>query len=302
MEHPLATFPPRDRDVAVVFQSYALYPHMTVYENIAFPLRMKKQSPIQIGEEVKKVAEFLGLNHTLQRKPKELSGGQRQRVALGRAIIRKPRLFLLDEPLSNLDAQLRTEMRSELKKLHQRLKITMIYVTHDQAEAMTLSDRMAILHEGTLQQCGIPQTIYESPKNLFVAKFIGSPPMNTLQCEWNSTTPGTINLGENVSFSISPLLVDQMNPEKISKKRILLGIRPENITLTPDGLSKGFSGRISVVEPMGSESWIEIIFFHHSLKVKAPPHLQIKPGQTITFNFQEEKIHFFDPDTGLRVA
>lgn len=175
-------FLPSDRDVAMVFQSYALYPHMNVYENIAFPLKKKKTQKETIDSEVKGVASILGLEDMLERRPKELSGGQRQRVALGRAIIRKPKVFLMDEPLSNLDARLRIEMRAELKKLHQELKITTIYVTHDQAEAMSLSDRMAVIHQGEIQQCGTPVDVYLRPSNVFVAGFIGSLPHKFCPC------------------------------------------------------------------------------------------------------------------------
>jgi len=180
---------PKERDVAMVFQSYALYPHMTVYRNIAFPLTMKKMHKKKIDEEVQRVAALLGLEQLLQRKPKELSGGQRQRVALGRAIIRKPKVFLMDEPLSNLDARLRIEMRAELKKLHHELNITTVYVTHDQSEALSLSERIAVLSDGAIQQCGTPQEVYLKPANTFVAGFIGSPPMNFMKATVKQASP-----------------------------------------------------------------------------------------------------------------
>ncbi len=292
---------PKDRDVAVVFQSYALYPHMSVYENIAFPLRMKKQTPSQVDEQVKKVAQLLGLDTVLSRKPKQLSGGQCQRVALGRAIVRKPRLFLLDEPLSNLDAQLRTEMRSELRKLHQSLLTTMIYVTHDQAEAMTLSDRMAILHEGTIQQCGTPQSVYQNPDNLFVAGFIGSPPMNFLKGEWKPSLSNPIRLGENTHFSPSKKTLHRLKSLPHIPSALTIGVRPEHIQISSKNSQTSMMGHVSVLEPMGSENWLELLWGTQRLKTRIPTHLDIHQGDAVYFEFEEDNILFFDQQTGHRL-
>ena len=292
---------PKDRDVAMVFQSYALYPHMSVYENIAFPLRMKKQTPSQVDEQVKKVVQLLGLDTVLSRKPKQLSGGQRQRVALGRAIVRKPRLFLLDEPLSNLDAQLRTEMRSELKKLHQTLLTTMIYVTHDQAEAMTLSDRMAILHEGTIQQCGTPQSVYQNPENLFVAGFIGSPPMNFLKGEWIPSLSDPIRLGENIHFSPSKNTLQRLKSLSHIPSELTIGMRPEHIQVSPKLTQASMMAHVSVLEPMGSENWVELIWGNHHLKARITTNLDIHRGDSVYFEFEEDKLLFFDQQTGHRL-
>jgi multiple sugar transport system ATP-binding protein len=212
---------PKDRDVAMVFQSYALYPHMTVYDNIAFPLRMKKVNKDIMDREVKKVSLLLGLDNLLKRKPRELSGGQRQRVALGRAIIRKPKVFLMDEPLSNLDARLRVEMRAELKKLHNELNITTIYVTHDQAEAMSMSDRIAVLYEGGIQQCGTPREIYLKPENTMVAGFVGSLPINFVPALLKNRAP--------VEVDCNGALISPSTDTSPESDRLILGIRPEDI-------------------------------------------------------------------------
>ncbi len=279
---------PRDRDVAMVFQTYALYPHMTVYENIAFPLRMKGVERSTIEREVKNIAQMLGLSQFLTRYPRELSGGQRQRVALGRAIIRRPRVFLMDEPLSNLDAKLRIEMRSELKKLHQRLKITTIYVTHDQGEAMGLSDRVGVLKEGELQQCGEPEEIYSHPVNTFVAEFIGSPPINLL--------PGKVKGINTIEYSGYVFHV----PIDISQNitHVLIGIRPEDITVSRDSI-EGIKAQVIVVESAGPFYWIDCQWGEKSLKGRSPEPLQ--PGSACKIIFPVEKIILFDAKTGRKI-
>ncbi len=278
-DQPISHLSPKDRDVALVFQSYALYPHMTVYENLAFPLRMKKQPVTEIDRQIQKAAELLGLTSVLSHRPKALSGGQRQRVALGRAMVRQPRVFLLDEPLSNLDAQLRIEMRSELKKLHQSLKVTMIYVTHDQAEAMTLSDRMAVLHKGVIQQCGTPQEIYNQPTNLFVAGFMGNPPMNLLSGNLTVRAPRT----------------------SIPRDRIILGVRPEHIHPSRAKGREAITAQVFLVEPMGSEIWLEVVCDGSRLKVKASADFDVKAGETIYIKIDERKVQVFDNVTGSRI-
>jgi multiple sugar transport system ATP-binding protein len=280
---------PKDRDVAMVFQSYALYPHMTVYENIAFPLKMRKFDKKRIKEEVERVAEILGLQGLLHRKPKELSGGQRQRVALGRAIVRRPKVFLMDEPLSNLDARLRVQMRTELKRLHRQLGTTVVYVTHDQSEAMGLSDRIAILEGGVIQQCGTPEEVYFRPQNTFVAGFIGSPAMNIFETEVLSTSPLKVKFGDTALEY--PALRDY------KRDKILIGIRPEDISVTKEeGL---MTAEVDIVEPEGSRFSLDIIL--NEIKLRTFSNEYVKPGERVYIQFNQERIHLFDPETGKRL-
>ncbi len=283
---------PKERDVAMVFQSYALYPHMTVYENIAFPLRMKKTDKTTIREEVKKVAAILGLEDLLHRKPKELSGGQRQRVALGRAIVRKPKVFLMDEPLSNLDARLRIEMRAELKRLHRELKTTVVYVTHDQAEAMGLSERIAVLNMGEIQQCATPLEIYTRPANTFVAGFIGSPSMNFFEAEVLSRRP--LRAGCN-SRVFEPEV--STTPEAGT---LLLGIRPEDITVSSEEKTDT-EVIVELVELESSIVWIDMRWKETRLKGKASIDENISAGEKVYLKMPDEKIHVFDMETGRRL-
>ncbi|VAX34319.1 Macrolide export ATP-binding/permease protein MacB [hydrothermal vent metagenome] len=283
---------PKERDVAMVFQSYALYPHMTVYENIAFPLRMKKTDKNTIREEVKKVAAILGLEDLLHRKPKELSGGQRQRVALGRAIIRKPKVFLMDEPLSNLDARLRIEMRAELKRLHRELKTTIVYVTHDQAEAMGLSERIAVLNMGEIQQCATPLEIYTRPANTFVAGFIGSPSMNFFEADVLSKKP--LRAGCN-SRVFEPEV--STTPEADT---LLLGIRPEDITVSSEEKADT-EALVELVELESSIVWIDLKWKETRLKGKASIDENISAGDMVYITMPDEKIHVFDMETGRRL-
>lgn len=280
---------PRERDVAMVFQSYALYPHMNVYENIAFPLRMKKARESEIRSEVERVAGLMGIDGLLQRKPKELSGGQRQRVALGRAIVRKPRVFLLDEPLSNLDARLRIEMRSEIKRLHQELKITTVYVTHDQAEALSLSDRMAVLHEGEIQQCGTPREIYVRPANIFVAGFVGSPPMNFV--------PGRVQKHEPLELDCCGMAIGPLS-KKIPQDQMLVGIRPEDIAVSHDKTGDGTEVQVWLSEPAGSFQWVEVLLNGVKIKGVAPAEAEFTPGSTAFVKAGGDKICIFDKDSG----
>lgn len=238
-EQVVNDIPPGERDVAMIFQSYALYPHMSVFDNIAFPLKIQKHPKEKIDEEVRRVANTLGLESMLDRRPKELSGGQRQRVALGRAIVRKPRVFLMDEPLSNLDARLRLEMREELKRLHDKYQTTTVYVTHDQEEAMVMSDRIAILSEGRIQQCGTPKEVYEKPANLFVAQFIGSPPINILD----------------------GALIDEVEDLKslrkeLPDKEVVIGVRPADIDVYASEQEGALTAKVTLLEPTGSDLWV----------------------------------------------
>ncbi len=283
---------PKERDVAMVFQSYALYPHMTVYENIAFPLRMKKTDKKTIREEVKKVASILGLEDLLHRKPKELSGGQRQRVALGRAIVRKPKVFLMDEPLSNLDARLRIEMRAELKRLHRELKTTIVYVTHDQAEAMGLSERIAVLNMGEIQHCATPLEIYTRPANTFVAGFIGSPSMNFLEADVLSKKPLRAGCNSRV-----------FEPEAGTPPQadtILLGIRPEDIVVSTEEKTDT-EAIVELVELESSIVWIDMRWKETRLKGKASIDENISAGDRVYIKMPDEKIHVFDMETGRRL-
>jgi multiple sugar transport system ATP-binding protein len=284
---------PQERDVAVVFQSYALYPHMTVYENIAFPLRMKKIGARTIDEEVKRVAAVLGLDDLLRRRPKQLSGGQRQRVALGRAMIRKPKVFLMDEPLSNLDARLRIEMRAELKRLHQDLKITTIYVTHDQAEAMSLSGRIGVLYGGELQQCGTPAEVYLRPSNVFVAGFIGSPPMNFI--------PGAIRSHDPLRIECNGVILSPGYAVSLSSqeefRRVLVGIRPEEISVSPEQTEASVQVTISLIEPAGPNYWVDCGWKGTKIKGTAKDVSHLAPGKEAFITLAKEKIVIFDAES-----
>lgn len=284
---------PKERDVAMVFQSYALYPHMTVYDNIAFPLKIKKMQKHILDTEVQRVATLLGLENLLKRKPREISGGQRQRVALGRAIIRKPKVFLMDEPLSNLDAQLRIEMRTELKKLHKELNITTIYVTHDQAEAMSLSERVAVLNDGVIQQCETPKNIYLRPDNIMVAGFIGSPPMNFIPAVLKKKEPVEIFCNGK---TFSPVL--ERSPTDIN---LVMGIRPEDIVISSEKSEGSIDTTVFLVEPAGSFNWVDIKW--NDIMVKGASKLDegLKIGDKSFMKFPIDKVIVFDKGTGERL-
>jgi multiple sugar transport system ATP-binding protein len=284
---------PKDRDIGMVFQSYALYPQMTVFDNIAFGLRRRRTPKRAVAERVEAVAALLGLADLLRRKPGQLSGGQRQRVALGRALARQPRVFLMDEPLSNLDAQLRMYMRAELLRLHRRVGTTTIYVTHDQVEAMTMGTRIAVMHRGRLQQVDTPQTVYDRPANLFVAGFIGSPPMNMLRGEVDHT--GTRFTGDGVSVVLPGPVVPAARP-------VLLGIRPEHLRLTAVEEESSVVGTVDVVEPLGSDLLITLRVGSASLIARVEPHLTISPGDTVRLAVTGERVSLFDIDTGERLS
>jgi len=285
---------PKDRDVAMVFQSYALYPHMTVYENIAFPLKMKQVPRDIIHKEVEKIVPTLGLEGLMHRKPRELSGGQRQRVALGRAIIRKPKVFLMDEPLSNLDARLRVEMRAELKKLHQVLKITTIYVTHDQSEAMSLSERIAVIHQGEIQQCGTPFEVYGKPANIFVAGFIGSPPINLIPASVRAKDPLEVECN---GITLFPFL---KNPPEGTN--LLVGIRPEDILISSEKSENTMGGTVSLIESVGSFNWVD--FMWNEVKVKGTSRADepLHVGSQAFMKFSLDKVLFFDALSGKRLS
>jgi len=281
--------PPKDRDIAFVFQSYALYPHMTVKENIAFGLKMRKLSEELIEQKVAEAAEVLNLTELLDRKPKQLSGGQRQRVALGRAIVREPKVFLMDEPLSNLDAKLRVQMRSEIKKLHEKLQTTFIYVTHDQTEALTMGDRIVVLDKGVIQQVDTPDNIYQNPANTFVAGFVGSPQMNFID--------GTVDNGFVQMNGLSIQLSEEQKKAIGERKEIIIGIRPENMTST-DGEIK-LVVKVDMFEMLGSEKIVYFYIGQTKCSVKLPPTFAVDEDLVLKIN--KKNLFLFDKITGARV-
>jgi multiple sugar transport system ATP-binding protein len=278
---------PKERDIAMVFQNYALYPHMTVYDNMAFSLTLAGAPKEKIQSEVNRAASILGLGQFLGRYPRQLSGGQRQRVAMGRAIVRNPQVFLFDEPLSNLDAKLRVQMRAEIKDLHQRLKVTTVYVTHDQIEAMTMADKIVAMSDGNVEQIGSPLDLYDNPTNLFVAAFIGSPAMNLLKGEIVGDqfhTEGGAKL---------PL------PRQMAQGKAVYGIRPEYIHLSPD---KGLDARVHLVEPMGSETQVSVRVGETALVCTFRERVSAKPGDTIRILPDRSLAHIFDASSGNRIS
>lgn len=291
--------PPKDRDIAMVFQNYALYPHMTVFENMAFALRLRKYPKSEINTRVNEAADILGIKHLLDRKPKELSGGQRQRVAVGRAIVRKPLVFLFDEPLSNLDAKLRVQMRTEIKKLHQRLQATIVYVTHDQVEAMTMGDRIVVVKDGNIQQVADPITLYDKPRNKFVASFIGSPPMNFL-------TGQVIKLNNKLYFQNGPFKVRV--PDSFTSKmapyenqEVIFGLRPEDIYdklfATEASADNTVRAICEVVEPMGAEAYLYLRSGPNTFTARVSGHVHPKVNQDLDLVLDMSKTHFFDKST-----
>lgn len=288
---------PKDRDIAMVFQSYALYPDKTVYKNIAFGLERRKVPKDEIKKRVMNAAKILDIEHLLGRKPKALSGGQRQRVALGRAIVRDPAVFLFDEPLSNLDAKLRTAMRTEITKLHRDLGTTFVYVTHDQTEAMTMGDRIVVMKDGIIQQVDTPQNLYDNPCNMFVAGFIGSPQMNFIESEIKKI--GNEFFAKS-GIDLIPLKIKNEVLEPFTDKKVKLGIRPENITDDSTNFSKKLpvlEGKLEVSELMGSEVYLHIDYNGNPITARVSPKTKSKQGEKILFQFNEDSIHVFDADT-----
>ena len=291
--------PPKDRDIAMVFQNYALYPHMDVYKNMSFGLRLRKVPKQEIDKIVRRTADMLGIGELLDRKPKELSGGQRQRVALGRAIVRNPKVFLFDEPLSNLDAKLRIAMRAELLDLHHRLKTTTIYVTHDQLEAMTMADRIVVMNEGVIQQVGTPQEVYDHPVNKYVAGFIGSPEMNFIPCRLVKKNGDMYAVDKGFSLRIPSELARQA--KDYVNKEVILGIRPEHLATKdtakdydPEAV---FKANVWVVEPLGSELLAHVRNEQHSLVARLDPYAKVKVGQTTELVAFMDRAHIFDKET-----
>ena len=284
---------PKDRDIAMVFQNYALYPHMTVFENMAFGLRRRKTAEADVQRRVRAAAETLGIEQYLDRRPRELSGGERQRVALGRAMVRDPQVFLFDEPLSNLDAKLRVLMRAEIKRQHQRVKSTMIYVTHDQTEAMTLGDRIAVLKKGVMQQVADPVTLYSHPANQFVAGFIGSPPINFFTA---SVSPNGQSLALSANGVAVPLPGELGGAlDSVRGKPVTVGVRPEDLTLAPVGPSGQITATVDVVEPLGNEVLVHWTSPVGILLSRIPGQESPQVGASMPLHFAFTKLHFFDP-------
>ncbi len=296
--------PPKDRDIAMVFQNYALYPHMTVYQNMAFGLKLRKFPKSEIDDRVLEAADILGIEDLLERKPKALSGGQRQRVAVGRAIVRKPKVFLFDEPLSNLDAKLRVQMRAEISKLHKRLEATMVYVTHDQVEAMTMGDRIVVMRDAQIQQIDAPLKLYNDPVNQFVAGFIGSPSMNFVRGK-------IISEGEQIIFDEGKVQIplSDIQSEKLSShlgSEVLWGIRPEDIydpdTIGRDVTTVEINAKVEVVEPMGNEVFLNLTTGSTPFVARVDPLSMPQVDQKIKLAVDIDKAHFFDADSDTKLA
>ena len=292
--------PPKDRDIAMVFQNYALYPHMTVFENMSFGLRLKKFPRAEIKSRVDNAARILGITELLDRRPRQLSGGQRQRVAMGRAIVRNPRVFLFDEPLSNLDAKLRVQMRTEIKKVHQTVKTTTVYVTHDQVEAMTLADRVVVMNAGVIEQLGTPQELYHSPKTHFVAGFIGSPAMNFMPCTLTEAAGGglSVRLSDGLSFKIPASRTQRYKP--FVGRELIFGLRPEHIIerrgdLRPDCQEFGIT--VDVVEPMGMETMVYFLVDGTEVCARVNPAAAAEPEQQMRLVAELGNMHLIDPQT-----
>ena len=287
----------KDRDIAMVFQNYALYPHMTIYDNMAFALKLKNVPKDEIDKAVREAARILELEKVLDRKPSQLSGGQRQRVAMGRAIVRNPQVFLMDEPLSNLDAKLRVQMRAEIAKLHDRLGATIIYVTHDQTEAMTLGTRIVVMKDGIVHQVDTPTNLYNKPNNIFVAGFIGSPQMNFIDAKFNGTS---LEAG-GVKFDLPTEKAELLKEKGYTGKSVIMGVRPENVhdakAKSLQELTSPFEAKITVFELLGSEVQLYFDFAGSSMSAKVDQGSRAAVGETVSFAFDKDKIHVFDKET-----
>jgi len=285
---PVQSLPPRDRDVAFVFQNYALYPHMSVFDNLAFSLRLRDVSRDQIRAKVLEATRLLELDELLERKPQQLSGGQRQRVAVGRAIVRQPKIFLFDEPLSNLDASLRATMRVELARLHQKLGTTILYVTHDQAEAMTLAKTIIVLNEGKIEQIGSPEAIYHQPASPFVARFVGSPQMNLIEGRLDET--GAVLVCDDLRIDLSEVLKDHR--ERLREGLLIVGIRPEDLLLADEG-EPSIRGEVDIVEDLGSDRIIHLKCGNKELVARLPGHASVRQGEMINLTADPGRLHLF---------
>ncbi|KZE28972.1 sn-glycerol-3-phosphate ABC transporter ATP-binding protein UgpC [Chelatococcus daeguensis] len=288
-ERVVNRLPPRERDIAMVFQDYALYPHKTVYENMAFSLKVRGVAADEIGKRIAEAADMLGIGQLLDRRPSQLSGGQRQRVAMGRAIVRRPQVFLFDEPLSNLDAKLRGQVRTEIKRLHQAVGTTIIYVTHDQVEAMTLADRIVILKGGEIEQVGTPDEVYNAPASVFVGGFIGSPAMNF--------APGTIRGGRVVLEGGAEIALDRaaLRADAAEGRAVVVGIRPEHFV--PAGEGAEVAGTVQVVEPLGADTLVHFTLGKATLTARLAPDMRPAPGETLSIGINPSRIRLFDAQT-----
>ena len=290
--------PPKDRDIAMVFQNYALYPHMTVFQNMSFGLRLRKYPKKEIQRRVEDAAEVLGISELLQRRPKQLSGGQRQRVAMGRAIVRNPRVFLFDEPLSNLDAKLRQQMRIEIKRVHQHLNTTTVYVTHDQVEAMTLADRVVVMNNGLIEQVGTPGELYHQPRTRFVAGFIGSPAMNFLDCKLERNSGNLeVKLGDMSTVQVPADRGSRYEP--CVGRGLVFGIRPEHVHERRAGEDAFAEVMVNFIEPLGMETMVYFTVNGVELCGRVSPEADPRPGQTISLTIDIGKMHLIDSETNL---
>ena len=302
---------PKDRDIAMVFQNYALYPHMSVYDNMAFSLKLRGAPKEEINQRVTRAAEMLGIQDYLPRKPKALSGGQRQRVALGRALVREPKVFLLDEPLSNLDAKLRVATRTEIARLHQTTKTTFVYVTHDQVEAMTMGDRIAVLNAGLIQQLGSPQELYERPANLFVAGFIGSPAMDFFNGTVTRSGDGaTLKIGTRTVTLTGQSAASAANAASSGERKVVAGVRPEDFRVVSETDANSIPGTVDVVEHLGNE---QMIYFQaegsrttenseaKGVTARIAPEVEVRVGQNVHVTFDTSRVHLFDAETTKRL-
>jgi multiple sugar transport system ATP-binding protein len=291
--------PPKDRDIAMVFQNYALYPHMSVYQNMSFGLRIRKTAKAEIDRRVQNAADILNIGELLERRPKQLSGGQRQRVAMGRAIVRDPVVFLFDEPLSNLDAKLRVQMRTEIKKIHQRVQTTVVYVTHDQIEAMTLADRIVVMNDGVIEQVGTPDEMYSNPRTHFVASFIGSPSMNFTPCHLSKTAGGlTVRLTDDISLPVPEERASRYAP--YADKDMIFGIRPEHVTERrqhANGAQQDIDANVNVLEPMGIDTMVFFSLGPTEICARAEPSAVGNVGESMGFTVNMDKMHLIDPST-----
>ena len=292
---------PKDRDIAMVFQNYALYPHMSVYDNMAFGLKLRKMSKSDIDIKVLEAARILDIEHLLKRKPKALSGGQRQRVALGRAIVRDPNAFLMDEPLSNLDAKLRVQMRTEISKLHQKLQTTFVYVTHDQTEAMTMGTRIVVMKDGIIQQVDTPQNIYDNPSNMFVAAFIGSPQINFLPAMVEEDSGQIILVYDSIRIPFTEDQAKKLKAQGVIGKEVVIGIRPENISYEDEQINKWgtpvFEAKVEVNEIMGAESYVYLSNKADNITIRVNGSSTVSPNQMVNLALDREKIHVFDKES-----
>jgi len=284
---------PRDRNIGMVFQSYALYPHMTVYDNLVFPMKLNKTPRAEMKERTERVARLMGIDHLMDRRPGQLSGGQQQRVALGRALTKEPDLLLFDEPLSNLDARLRLSMRGEIKRLQLDLGITSIYVTHDQVEAMTMADRVAVMNAGHLQAYCPPNELYDQPRNMFVASFVGNPPMNFLTVDVAAENGNYHARREGIDAVVS----SERGVRAAKRGTVTLGIRPEDVSVAPAARGEGILGEVYVVEPMGRDDLVDVRVGEASIHALADTGLNLKIGEPVRLKINAEKVQFFDPNT-----